>query len=603
MAGSITHVGGEPAVASWEGEAGAEMVCRVVEPGGEGAGRVETPSGSVYFVEAAGSPVEMARRMGARTAGLVGEGPVPAYASRVARMLRELSGGRFEALADWAMRRCGTDRLARRFREECGPVLEAFAGESPLSCDSLVRAYAMPETVGWLLAHAHRMMGPAGIPGRWRATLGRSSSAVVHPPVAETTYHARNLGGPGPGGWQRAPLVHHYRPDDGLDYVAVAAAGLLGGGVTAMNAAGLTLAAHRHLVERPDLDAVPIGVAGDRVMRRARSLEEAVDLLREHPPVGGCSWVLTEGDTGRVAIYEAVPGEEHLVGPGSEQASLVHTNTFVGERPGSAEIEVFPEARRDDAARRERLRARLERFGAGQGRVGVAEMAELLGDFHESAETGKRLAGRTVAAVDTLSSVVFEPAARRVWVGVGPSPAARGWMVPFRLGGAACGGSAGPDRRRRPFCVQPGWGRTPHGRAFELYRRACLQAEEGESAKRLLIQIEHALALFPEDPAMHLLVGLLALRDGRGRRAEGAFRGGLERLDDPARRAEATLYLGWALDVQGQRASARQMYRSVLGVEAADPRVRRRARAGRWWGLSAARARRLPVDLVHVGAL
>jgi hypothetical protein len=595
MAESITEVGVEPAVAAWDDDGGGEPICEVDQESEKAPGRVTAPSGGVHFANAAGSPVAMARQLGRKTGALVADGPLAFLNTHLARELRRLSAGQLEDLVDWATRRFSTDPIADGYRRSCGSIVEAFAGQTPLNAETLVDTWVAPETFAWLVASIREVAGPAALPRRLAPPISRAISAVARPPSAETTLHAHNLDARGIGHWERTTTVHCYHPESGLDYLSVGPAGLVGAGLAAMNAAGLTIAAHPHLVERVDVDGTPVGVAAERVMRRARSIEEAVDILREHAPVGGWSYVLTEGDSGACAVYETMPGDEHLERLSRDRSVLGHAGSFRGGRLGEAEFDGEAEGPGDGGARRRRL----EELVRAAGSPGVVEMAEALGDVRDPGGGGRRLAGGSVASVQTVQSVVFEPEHRRVWVGAGDSPAARTWMVPFRL--TSAGG--GPDRTQSPFHPTPGWERTPHGRAFGLYRDACRQSVEGEPAKRLLIQIEHALALYPGDPALHVLAGLLALRAGRSRRAEGALRGAIDRLEGRARRAEVRLYLAHTLDLQDQRASAKKMYAEVRDTEGVDPRVRRRARVGRWWAFSEARAADLPVDLVDVGAI
>jgi len=602
MAESFTHLGADAVQTTWGDTSSEEATCTIVEETDERAGRVATPSGDVHFVNASGTLPRMGGQIGQKMSDLVGEGPVPFFSTFLARTFETSSLGGLSHVAGWATRRFGAEPIIERFDGRFREAAEAFADAVGIRSESLLKAYALPETFLWLIGTIQRVVGNSRADGLGRAPLGADTSAVVRPPDADTVLHGRNLDVVGIGHWERTATVHFYHPDDGLDYLGVTSAGFLGGGLTAMNAAGVTLAAHQHVVSEFDLQGVPVGVAGDRVMRRARNLDEGIDILRDQPPITGWSYVLSEGDTGECVVYETMPGNESTHRLPEEQARLGHTNAFCGDDLREAEIDVYPEYRRHTLARQDRVGAKVAEILERAGSVGAVEMAELLGDFHDPTGGRTRLAGRTVGSVHTLSSVVFEPESRRVWVGSGHSPAARSWMVPFRLAAADEPGRGGPDRSVFPFHPSPGWERTPHGQSFQLYREACVRESEGESDKRLLILVEHALALFPEDPSLHILAGLLALRSGRARRAEGAFRSALERLTDPPRRAEVTLYLAWSLDLQGQRSSAKQLYHDLRQADAADPHVRRRARTGRWWSFSESRAERLSIDLIHVGA-
>lgn len=562
-------------------------------------GHVATPSGRIYYLNVSGTLPSMGRQTGEKLADLVPHGPVPTYSTFLAETLKNSPLARFSNLFQWATSRWATDELIDQIDGDYRRAVEALAAPLPLSTQSLLEAYTLPESLLWLIGTVHKMVGTERATGLGRPPIGGCTSAVVRPPVAPTTYHARNFDWYGFGPWEQTACVQFYHPDSGLDYASVGSAGLFGGGYTAMNSAGLTLAVHQHVVDTFDFEGVPVGIAGDRVMRRARNIDEAVDILRRHPPVAGWSYVLTEGDSGNCCVVELAPGREALHRLPPDEHRLAYTNAYWGEPFEDAEIDFYPEYRRDSVARQTRALQRTGELSGGD--VDPQAMAAILGDFVDPTEGDERLIGRSIASVHTISSVVFEPEERRIWVGSGDSPTSRSWFVPFRLRRPDRSDRGGPDTDAVPFHPHPGWHRSSHGRAFELYRRACVESFEGETDKRLLIRIEHALALYPEDPALHMLGGLLALRLGRGRRAEGAFRRTLERVNHLTRRAEATLYLGWALDLQDQRSAARQMYREVLRMESADPAVRRRARVRRWLAFSEEKAARLSIDFIHVG--
>lgn len=575
--------------------------CRIAPESERVPGRVTTPSGTVHFLNVKGSLSEMARQTGRLLDELIPRGPVPFFASYLTNALQSRSSGATSNLVRWATDRLATERLVAGYRGEMRRAVEALAESTPLSTDSILEAYTLPEALLWIAGTANRVGGSTRLAKLNLCLFGGSTSAVARPPVAETMYHARNFDFAGVGSWEPAATIQFYRPDDGLDYVSVSSAGLFGGGMNAMNAAGLTLAAHEHVVDRLDLEGVPAGIAGDRAIRRARNIDEAVEILRDHPPVAGWSYVMCEGDTGEVAILELAPGREALHRLPPEEGTLGYSNIYRSGTFETTEVEGFPEYRRQSRARETRLRELTGNL-IDETDVDAESMARILADFHDPTDGRERLVGRTLASVHTISSVVFEPAHRRLWVGSGSSPASRSWFVPFRLGNSAGERGGEPAADCTPFHPDPSWSRRAHGQAFSLYRDAYIRHLQGESDKRLLIVIEHSLALYPEDPSLHVLGGLLALRMGRARRAEGALRRALERVHDLPRRAKTTLYLAWALDLQEQRSSARQMYREVLHMPAADPDVARRARAGRWLAFNQKKARRLTIDFVHAEA-
>jgi hypothetical protein len=544
----------------------------------------------------------MGTSIGRRLADPIRRGPIPFFTTFLAQILRNSPIRRASNVAQWATHQWVTRRLVAHLPDYLTEQLSAMAEAVDLREESVGRAWTLPETYLWMIGSYHRLRGTERATGLGHPPIGGCTSAVVTPPAASTLLHGRNLDYYGIGYWEPTTTVTFYHPDDALDYVSVGAAGLLGGGITGMNAAGITLAVHQHVVDTFDLEGDPVGTAGDRVMRRARTLDEAIEILRRHDPVAGWSYVLTEGDTGEVALVETAPERDpYVYRLPDEETHFGYSNVYWGEEFEDAEIDYYPEYHRNARARQSRVLDQTSQFSAEGDRADPEAVASILGDFTDPTRNKTRLVGRSIASVATVASVVFEPAERRVWVGSGPSPASRSWFVPFSLESSDRPGQGGPDRDVQPFHPHPEWTTRAHGQAFDLYRQACLRFREGESDKRLMILIEHALALYPDDPDLHLLAGLLALRLDRSRRAEGSFRRALERVTDLTRRAEIELYLGWALDLQDERASARQMYREVRRAPSADPVVQQRARRALWIPFSTSKAEQLPLDPIQVG--
>lgn len=589
--------GGEP----WDADRPQMMPLRWSEETRREAGAVTSPDGELHWLNLSGRPAQIGRQFGERMSDAIRRGPIPIFGTFLKQFLRDSPLAEVSQVVGWATHRWVSERLGEGLTDDFREAAEAMAEAAGLSMELVTRAMTVPETFLWLVGTYHRIRGTGRARGLGRPPLAGCTSAVVAPPASDSLLHGRNLDYFGVDFWEPAATVAFYHPADGLDYVSVSSAGVLGGGITGMNAAGITIAAHQHFVDEFDLDGVPIGVAGDRVMRRARSIEEAVAVLDDHPPVAGWSYVLTEGDTGRVAVYETAPADRYVYRSAPSVDHLGYSNVFWGPTLEEAEVDFYPEYYRDVRARQTRALARTDALTDADPPATPADVADILADFTDPDTGDRRVVGRGIAAVHTVSSVVFEPAERRLWVGTGPSPASRSWFAPFRLSRPGTPGRGGPDLEATPFHPEPGWERTDHGQAYRLYRDAYRRWWDGESDKRLLIAIEHALALYPSDSNLHLLAGLLALRAGRARRAEGAFRRALERTNDLPRRAEIQLYLAWSLDLQEQRSAARHLYHKVARSPGADPSVRARAKRGRWWKFSESRAESLPVDFIHVG--
>jgi hypothetical protein len=61
------------------------------------------------------------------------------------------------------------------------------------------------------------------------------------------------------------------------------------------------------------------------------------------------------------------------------------------------------------------------------------------------------------------------------------------------------------------------------------------------------------------------------------------------------------LFLGWALDLQGQRGAAKHMYKRIMRDDQADDQTRTRARKYRWLKFGDSNAEALAIDFVYAG--
>src|SRR5690554_237667 len=562
-------------------------------------GRIVTPQGDLLFLNLRGSLESMAGQAGARLRDEIWQGPLPFFSTYLDTLLKRRTRlTRLSGAVDLLTRHWVTRRLAKNLPAEYRDAAVALSNASGMPLEQLLSGYLMHESFLWVLDKYPGLRAPQFIhtPADPESAPHLSNTtAIVRPPASASILHGHNLDYFGIDYWDRQATVTFYHPHDGMDYVAVSSAGVIGGGLSAMNAAGLTLTVHQHLCEELDLDGVPVGFAGDQAMRQAHTIEDAVAILRNHPPVAGWTYVLCEGDTGRGAIYRVAPGLEELEIIADSRATFSAVNPDltqdIGEAP--ADQPVWQRALRNQP----RVDACLDaRFNAANPAPGTPlDIATILGDFQDPKTGRERLFGATIAGAQTVASVVFEPKHRRVWVAAGVSPTSRNWYIPFGLS-AIDAHTGGPDPSAQPIIVDRGWHPSAHGQAFELYRKARVRHWEGESDGRLLILIEHALALYPQEPNLHILAGLLALRIGRAKRAEGAFRRSLEQITQRDRRAEVGLDLAWALDLQGQRAAAKYLYKRILRDGAGPLSTLLRAQKGRWRRFSAAHAAELPLD-------
>ena len=384
-------------------------------------GVVSTPHGAIRYLNVFGSYREMGDQLGSRMGDAIRTGPVPFFATYLEHVLQNSPVGKLSEMLRWATHRWITGRLEENLPPKFYEAVRATSAASGLSTETFLKAYLMPESFLWLVGKYHALAGTGRTTGLGAPPTCGCTSAILSnggTTGAPGVLHGRNFDYFGIDYWDKNTTVGFYHPDEGMSYVGVGSAGIIGGGITGMNSAGITLAVHQHFVDEFDLDGIPVGYAGDQVMRRAHSIEEAVSILRSHPPVAGWTYVMTEGDTGRSAVYEVAPGREklHTFAPGE---STGYANVYWGENLVDAEVDYYPEYRRSNEARQTRVSSCVRSTMSGSGRAEPLDATRILADFTE-AETGRRrLFGRSIASVHTVASVVFELVEEGIWVAAG----------------------------------------------------------------------------------------------------------------------------------------------------------------------------------------
>lgn len=540
-----------------------------------------------------GTAYEMGRQHGALLADDVRRGPIPYYRRFIEKILANGLPGPLAPLAWSALKRGLGGRVARGLPVHAREAVRGLADGAGLPHDEVLEGCTMPDSMVWLASRLIelRRVGPA-VHHRLALGIGCTSALAWGPGSRDgRLYHARNFDYHGVACWPSTAAVVFHEPSDGQRYVAVTAAGVVGGGITAMNEAGLTLTVHQHMfTDQVRLGGAPIGTVGDRVMREAASLEDAQKILGEHRPIGCWTYVVACGKTRRVLCWEESPRRHAARVTGPDDGTFAYANIYLDRTLGETERDLYGSYWRHNHGRYARAR---ELLASGHGRHDPPSLAAILGD---TGDARCRLRD-SIAMVLTVGSVVFRPEDGVLWVGVGEAPTSHGTFVPLSLSRR---GHA-PEHGR--FAVTDDG--PPSARSgFEHWRRAYVAYTDDGDAARARAELARAIELQPEQPVYHATAGLVALGAGDAAGAERA----LDRAvalghPDEERLASFHLWRGRSRDARGDRIGARHDYRTALGLRS-DPAVRTAALRGldRRFGLRQARGIHVDMALGDVVA-
>lgn len=545
--------------------------------------------GGLHVIKLSGTHYEMGRQHGELLSEEVRRGPIPYYRTYLDRMMGRAGWGPLAPLAWPLVQRMVGDRVAKAFPDYAKDAIRGLADGAGLSYPELLEGCSLPDSMLWVASRIMdvKRIGPA-MHHRLAMGIGCTSAVAWGRATKDgKLIHARNFDYHGVDCWPKEAAVVFHEPKDGLRYVAVSSAGVLMGGVTAMNEAGLSLTVHQHMfTNKTRLGGTPIGCVGDLIMREARSLDDAEAILRAHKPIGCWTYLITDGPRREVLCWEENPDRQAVVHRGdNDSQTFGYANIYLDRELGDTEKNLYGSYWRHNHARHERINALL---GERSGEIDADVMASFLSD---QGDTGDSI-GTAIGMVMTVGSVVFKPEDGIVWVGDGVAPTSHRPFVAFDLHGERHAPEQGDLRGGVP---EPG----PRTEAYELYRQAYIAYMDDGDAGRARALMESAVARCDDEPLFHCIAGLLALQQGDG---EAAFASFSRSLDighaHQERRAAFHLWRARAADLCGRRAEGIGDYRRALGHYADGP-VRSAAKRGMAKPYTAKRAQRIDIDFTY----
>lgn len=420
--------------------------------------------------------------------------------------------------------------------------------------------------------------------------------------------HARNFDFPGATLWDRAPVVAFCEPDEGLRYGYVTSRGADLPGVTGFNEAGITLTAHTRFHRDVRYQAASIADLGHEIVRRARSLDDAVAITRE---VGSAStWgLLVSSAAERDAVVIETTGCAVEVSRPSPGAShLACTNRYLSASLREAEVTSSPAFAVDSDDRYRRLQERVREAVDG---LSADDLEHLLGDYRapgarDLRDDVERLSGDCVVSAMSVQSIVAEADSRCVRVSVGRAPTGLGpyvtvpWSwegpvgeVPFE---GAPRSPTGRTHRGDPL--------RPEDRATaRAYAEAAHAHLEGAAPSAVRPMMEDLVRRAPREPGFRTLAAHFALMTDDLAAASDHLREALSLEAGAFRRAKLLLLRSRVLTALGEAAEARALRAELGAMEGAETKpARDEAVQDERRPVSRARLRRVVPDVYLIDA-
>jgi tetratricopeptide (TPR) repeat protein len=517
----------------------------------------------IHVLNLSGSHYEMGRQHGALLRAQVPDSALNYYRTYVSRLMAKNGIGALTP-ALWNVLRWTVGRRVRKSMPDFAmESLRGLADGAGIPFKTILDGGIMPDTLMWVTARMieARRTAPA-VQHRVQLALGCTSAIAWGSKTQDgRLLHARNLDYHGVRNWPRHTTVAFHTPDEGLKYVSATSAGVVMGGFTAMNAAGLTLTVHQHMFTNGTrLGGTPIATVGDQVMREARTLDDAERILRSYDPIGCWTYLIADGKTNEVLCFEENPDRQTARRFSAEDA-FGYANIYLDPELGRTEQDLYPSYWRHNRGRHARVNSILE-----QGGLDPDKMAAILADEGDSA---CRL-HRSICMLMTVGSVIFRPEDGTLWVARGEAPVSQTPFTPFSLKTGDHAPEAGELTGGVP-------GDPTRAAAFKAYRDGYLSYFDDQDPRAALGHIQQACALQPEEPLYQFMQALLQLDQGVGDAEAGFDRAIGIGHPDAERVAAFHLWRGRAKDLKGKRDAALRDYQVALAGPA-DANVIRAAR-------------------------
>jgi hypothetical protein len=313
--------------------------------------------------------------------------------------------------AKWVYRHFIRNPMVDHLPERYLNAYAEYAKAAGVPEDEVLDALVLPDAALRLVSLLYNTEAAPMLPDSFGCT------SIIWNAGPESVLHGRNLDYDGVGYWDKNQVIMHVIPSsaDGLAYVAVAALGVHAPGITAFNETGLTLAMHQLTFNDSRSNGTPMPVIAAEIIRNARTIDDAIAIIRGFPRAGGWAYVLSQGRDR--AVVEASASDVAI--RRSSEPFFFQTNHVSSPALSSLQIFYSPGSWLDSFERAETL-AKEVSSGEVKGWATPERVAALLGDHGKPA----RVAGGTITKLDNIQSVIMDASHRRLWISKGDADSA-----------------------------------------------------------------------------------------------------------------------------------------------------------------------------------
>ncbi len=453
------------------------------------------------------------------------------------------------------------DRLSARLQKNAPEYLaervRGMAEAAKLPADEAMLALVLPDLMPMLQSMLNRLS-----PGRFvdpMAVPRFGCSSFVN--AGQSFLVGRNLDFPGVAYWDRYPVLQLTRVPDALRYLAFTTAGVPIGGITGINEARVYVALHQHYSRRFSWKGrLPFAVA-EEILMRARSVDEAIEILRGADIATAWAFVLADGKNRDMAIAEVQPGKVAVRRPTGGRTYLSHSNYFHDAELRSDEYATSARMNWDNQARCRRLGSLIQAQGY---ELSPAAAVRALSDSVDPYYSDEKVVNRTVSQLYNIQSLVLDPENLKAWTAEGDCPIHLRQYAEIDLAAVLDGREGRTGKSLSAFCFED----PKKAAAKELYSLSFVAAFDGDpvlSSSRMKQSLDASFC-----PEGAQVAGVLALKRDETAVGLDLFRAGRAWIEKhknerfPPEYFELGIFEARALDLLGRRDEALKVYRVLV---------------------------------------
>ena len=452
------------------------------------------------------------------------------------------------------------NQLVKQVPDHARDRILGVAAGANLPFQKLLTPLVLPDLLPLLQAYAGKIKAVNFVDVTPPPLFGCSS--FVH--SGKKFLQARNLDFPGVGYWDRHPVIQMMAPKNTLRYIGFVTAGVPIAGITGVNEAQISVALHQHYCFETNLKGHLPFVIGEDILRRARTLNDALDILKSVKVASSWAFVVADGKTRKAFIYETHPKAAGIRWLDDKNSTLTHSNFYQTHEPATKEYATTERMVWDNYSRSKRLAQIIESAGDD---FDVPQACKAISDHWDPYWETERIMNRTVSQIYNVQSVVWDLENMKAYFAEGDAPVHLGNYYEYDMGEIFAGKTGRTGTFFEGFTFQ----NSQRRKAKHHFIHSFIHSFEGKMKEA---QIELAETLKCEDfPEVRLISGLLALKDDKYGEASDFFLSAKSLIETekvkshrkcfPPEYFEIWLYWARSLDLLGKREEAVKEYSAL----------------------------------------